>query len=487
MNKSKLGIIFLFCFVGLTIFPIISRTENIQASDIEFWYIEDDSIDDTLLNQVNAFETQSGKTVNTTRFTPYEAKEKFKTAFLAGNAPDVIQGSSTWIPEFVTNDMIIPIEETSIIGDYMATALRSVSYYEIKDDVIQGNSHFKYGFPHWVDTQGFVFNTAVAEDMGASIPSIDMSWDTTEFKDAITKMNDQSDPENKKYGFSFGDLLFAAEPLFNGKGGVTFSNYTVDKTHIEIESTESIEALQYLYDLVNKYKLTPDYSEDDISKDIKKIIPITYSGFADDGNIGSTLAFSSEIKHFLEGSQFTQESNLGIAQVPLDEGGSGGPLYVLTLMISKQSSIDKQSVAIELAQALTSTEAMVENAKNEYILPAISSVFEDSELTDNRIVQAYKTILANAAQNPISKYWESTHDIFAMEVGRMLNGDQNSTTTARALGIKWSFLLPANAGYPPIMPVTEQQPVVTSPWSTEALFLAFTPMIFIIYRKKKKR
>ncbi|MHA1226859.1 MAG: extracellular solute-binding protein, partial [Candidatus Hodarchaeales archaeon] len=200
MLKNKI-ILSLFLLMALmSVNPIKSVK---QSTDIEFWYIEPDETDDTLLSLIGEFETSKGVTVTVKQLTASEAKESFKAASMNGTAPDIIQGYASWIPEFVTNGMITSVDLANASTEYMAKALRAVSYYEIKDDIINANNILYYGYPQRVDTQAFLYSHSFAKEMRADIAATGETWDITAFKNAITKLNDQSDPANKKYGFSF--------------------------------------------------------------------------------------------------------------------------------------------------------------------------------------------------------------------------------------------------------------------------------------------
>jgi arabinogalactan oligomer/maltooligosaccharide transport system substrate-binding protein len=451
MFKNK---ILLFLLLISSIFLIIPVKGETNAVDINFWYIEPDETDNTLLNLVNNFGTSVGVNVTVTRLPIDGAKEQFKAASLNGSAPDLIQGYATWIPELVTNGLISAVDEEDFVTDFMSESLRAVSFYEIVDDIINPNNVLTYGFPQRVDTQAFLYSKSVASSMGAMIPTSDQSWDTTEFKTAITKLNDQSDPGNKKYGFSFTDLPAGAEPIFYGNNGEKFSDYTVDRAHIAIEIDESTNALQFMYDVVQTNRLTPDYSDQGTTN--------TFSHFAGIGDVASTFGFAAEIKNYLSGSQFLDPANLGIAPVPMNSGATGAPIQVMALMVSDSSSIDEKATSIELAKALTDEQAMVKNAKDEFLLPSSLSAFNHADLTSNSIVQDFKNLLVHIRELPISKYWDLTQEGFAIEVGEMLNGDQNGTTAAVAIRIRWSFALPASAGIPPILPFEEETTIPSS-------------------------
>lgn len=468
----------LLCLSFLTITP----TVGVQTT-IELWYVDDDSIDDTLLSLIDEFEQEKGVTINATRLSRDEAKELYQTASLAGKAPDIIEGPTTWIPEFVTKGYILPLTAEDLNEDYMSEALREVSYYEFDYDASQiiGNSIVYYGFPYRLDVQAFVYN--VPKAVQAIIPSTSLSWDMDQFITEITKVNDQSNPANKIYGFSYGEFPWSVEPLFFGHNGTKFADYIVDVAHSKIMDEDSTSALEYIYNFTNVLRLTPNYKEDyDKASDLVSMIAAdTYEGFANQGDTISTFAFSSEIKHILEGSQFTEDSNLGFGPTPSMEGATGAPLYAYAFMLNRELTGATKTTAIELAQKLTSTTAMTSNANNEYLMPAIIGAYSGA------IINEYKNLLSSITINPISKYWEATQAVLKTEIGSMLYGNQNGSTTAKALDVKYKFVVPETENNPPILPAA---PTIISPtpWAfeTSILVLVLSTILIIYYRKKKK-
>lgn len=479
-NRS-MQIILLITFLStLTLFQINSVT---ATTELQFWYVEEDGSDDTMLTLIGTFESaHTGITVNATRVDIEELKDLYKEAFLNGQAPDIVQGPSTWIAELVTNNMLHSIADESFLTEFMPEALRAVSYYEIENDIVQGDSLLYYGFPQYVDAQAFVYNKELAA--GATIPSIDGSWTSEEFFSAIVNMNDQSDPENKEYGISFGDMPNSAEPLFYGLGGLKFSDYTVDSSHIQIEANASIDALDFIYKIVNVNRLTPEYTTTETPEN-----SVVLQNFATDGNVLSTFAFASDISDILDGAQFLDDSNLGYAPIPQDAIGNGGPLQVMALMINSGLEGDILNSTIELAQHMTSSESIILNAENEILLPPSWVSFEDPGLMELDIIQGYKTILEQATQEPISKYWETLDGSLKTELLNMVTKNQIAEITARGIAVRWGFALPTNQGYPPINPYTGDQTSTGIAGYNSVYFLGFLGigMSIVLLRKKKEK
>jgi multiple sugar transport system substrate-binding protein len=376
--------------------------------------------------------------------------------------------------------MISSISDSELLEDYMPRALRAVSFYKIENDVVDSDTVLKYGFPQRVDTQAFLYNPSIADSKGVEIPSPDKPWTIDEFKTAITKLNDQSNPADKQFGFSFQDLPDSAFPLFYGNAGADFKNYVIDRVHIQIESEESINSLQFMYDIVNVNRLTPIFADQGSENTIK--------GFLTAGNISSTFGYAAEMKSiFSRPTVFDDPADIGIARIPQIENGTGAPLETIALMINSQSSSEEKETAIELAQYLSSLDAQIENAANEYLLPSISKAYDDGTIKNDLIIKNYKLILQDARELPISKYWNPLIDGASIEIGEMLNGDQNGTVAARAIGIRWSFILPSVDKIPPIQPVgVEAEAAESSPGLVIGLALFSIASIVIVKRKRRR-
>jgi len=155
-------------------------------------------------------------------------------------------------------------------------------------------------------------------------------------------------------------------------------------------------------------------------------------------------------------------------------------------MISSLASVDEQTTALNLAKHLTSESVLVDNAKNEYLLPPVWDAYDHADIITNQIIQNFKYLLKDARELPISKYWSSIQSGFAIEVGEMLNGDQNGTIAARAIRIRWSFLLPATMEVAPIPPVGEiKTEPKTSPFiGPEILIFALGLGIILLRRRR---
>lgn len=432
----------------LVLFAIPQFSHFSQAAEtITIWYMEDEQVDDTLIVLIDEFETTSGITVNVEYKSPETLRMDYKVAYVLGNAPDLIQGKAEWISDFSNNEMIVPIAQSDFQEEYMGSALRAVAYFSRDNGQFQTNSLSYYGFPQSVDTMALIYN--VDEATTATIPETTGTWTTAEFQSQITKMNDQSLPSDKQFGFTFIDMLNTEETLFLGAGGVMFSNYTLDQAHNEINSDASTDALVFLYDFVNTYRLTPSYKTGYYVNEVNQLLKdLIYEDFAVNGNVSSTMLYASQLKELTSVGIFSDSAKLGIAPVPVDNDGTEPFLKVNVFMISSQSA--NQEEAMELAQFLSSADAMKENAKNENILPAIQTVYDDAELATNAIVQAYKPLVEHTTGIYLSRFWFQIEEHFDTQVTTVIRGGQTGETCAAALNIAWMQDLLPNADTPGI-------------------------------------
>ena len=394
------------------------------------WYVEDDSVDDTFLSLIDEYETQSGITVDVEWKDPESFPLDYKYAHSSGT-PDVIQGDAAWIPNLVHSDSLLPIPADSLADDYIKEAKRMVSYYAREDGVYDLTTLAYYGFPLSVDTLAFIYNT---DEQGvAIIPDTDGSWTTAEFKTAVTRMNDQSIPSDKQFGFTYINFLETGEALFLGAGGQMFSEYTIDQNHVTSNSTESREALTFIYKFgvcPGCFELIPSYSDDYTINNTFRT-DLIYEDFAINGNISSTMLFARQLTNLTSSGIFADATKLGIAPCPVDENGQDPFLEVMALMINSQTSHEEE--ALNLAEFLSSKSSMVEMADNENIPPAILSAYDDTALTDNDIIQMYEPLVKQGSSKPLSRFWLRVEEIFEVQITKTMKGLQDGGTTGIAL------------------------------------------------------
>jgi multiple sugar transport system substrate-binding protein len=117
-------------------------------------------------------------------------------------------------------------------------------------------------------------------------------------------------------------------------------------------------------------------------------------------------------------------SQIGVVALPAAEGGStAGALGGWNLFINANS--EKKEQAVELIEFLASEESQKKKSLKGSFLPTVSSLYDDSEVTDAvPVVALGKEALANARSRPVSPYYsdislamqERFNEIFKGEV-----------------------------------------------------------------------
>ncbi|WP_457559771.1 sugar ABC transporter substrate-binding protein [Candidatus Harpocratesius sp.] len=435
-------------FLASVIASEIAIPVHAETTSLVMWYMQDDFLDNTMLDLIAQYETDHDVSVELKYVSEDSMRLDYKNAFGSENAPDLIQGDAEWIPDLAHRNYITPILPSELKEEYLPQALRAVSYFYIENGNYDTNLLAYYGIPQIVDVMAFIYNKDNVSN--AIIPEADGNWDVDEFQQAITRMNDQSLPSDKQFGFSFLNFPDAELSLFFGAGGNLFSNDTVDASHNEILENYSVNALDFIYKIANYYELTPSYKSGyyvnvDNSLKTDKI----YEDFALNGNVSSTMLFSQDLKKLMSSGIFSNISKLGIAPVPKDETGQAPFLKVTALMIS--NSTIHRTEALNLANFLCSSNSMKEYAKNEYLLPAIDSIYSDTSLSENTIIQSYKPLVDSATGVYISRFWTLyVKDIFSGEVTSMIRGAQNGSTCATSLQVRIDAKVLRQADHPAI-------------------------------------
>ncbi|MCF2141825.1 MAG: extracellular solute-binding protein [Candidatus Lokiarchaeota archaeon] len=435
-------------FLASIIASEIAIPVHAETTSLEMWYMQEDFLDDTMLDLIAQYETDHDVNVNLTYIPKDSLRMEFKNAYSSGKVPDLIQGDAEWIPDLAHRNYIAPLAVNDLQYNYIPQALRAVSYFYVENGEYNTQMLAYYGIPQTVDVMAFVYNKDKVNT--ATIPEIGGSWDMAAFQQAITRMNDQSLPDNKQFGFSFLNFKDAELTLFKGDGGILFENDSVDAQHNKILENYSIDALNYIYNIVNYYELTPSYKTGfyvnvDNSLKTDKI----YDDFAINENVSSTMLFAQDMKKLTSDGIFSDISKLGLAPTPKNSKGKSPFLEVTAIMIS--NSTTKREDALNLANYLCSPDSMKEYAINEFLLPAIDSVYSDESLSNNFIIQSYKPLVEQAEGVYISRFWDLyIKDIFESEVTAMIRDAQNGSTCATSLQVRIDAKVLRQADHPAI-------------------------------------
>lgn len=414
LSKKKNSILFLISLLAIASFSILMPVRG--QDTITLWYIDDGSIDDTLLSQIDEYETENGITINVVQKSIDDIRDDLILAKIQETLPDLVQLSGDIMPNLAGENLLDTVDPGKFQGSYLDNVLLSIAFYESTDTGFNKNNIFYYGYPQRLDTTAFIYNKDMMKATTV-IPEHDGEWDGAEFFTAIKSMSSLVNPATPKYGFAYMDHPYGIDTMFNAYGGVKFTNNSVGSIHSEIQETYSIEALEFMFNLTLVNQITPGPAK----MGTEKVLEL----FANDDEIASTFALSSQIKSILDGTTFNpDDSNFGIAPIFKNEIGSPAPLQVFAFSVIKEST--HSELAHSLAQYLTSEDSMTQLAENEGLIPADVSILDQDQFTGDIILQSYRNYCEMASLIPMHPQWGKYQSYFIKHVGEMLNGEKAS-------------------------------------------------------------
>jgi len=173
--------------LGLVVWLLLSaacRADSTSPAVIEFWGMGREG--EVVQQMVPEFERRTpGVQVRVQQIPWSAAHEKLLTAFVGDAMPDVFQAGSTWIPEFVALDALVPVQQR--LASSAVTA--AVDYFAgiLDANVIDGVA---YGVPWYVDTRVLFYRTDLLALAGVTQPPT--TWEA--WTDAMVRVKQRSGP-----------------------------------------------------------------------------------------------------------------------------------------------------------------------------------------------------------------------------------------------------------------------------------------------------
>lgn len=182
--------------------------------------------------------------VNTTIVPWAQYWEKLQTTTVGQNAPDIFWMNVPNFPKYSTTGNILDLQT------YIDTDKVDVSLYP--KDLIERYSYngHVHSIPEQYDTIALVYNKEIFDNAGEKYPDDTWTWDN--LRDAAKKL---TKPDGSQYGFAAVNTNQSGYYNFmvmNGGGIIS-----EDRKTSEFDKPGSIEAVQFLLDLIYKDKVSP--------------------------------------------------------------------------------------------------------------------------------------------------------------------------------------------------------------------------------------
>ncbi|WP_314146626.1 sugar ABC transporter substrate-binding protein [uncultured Leifsonia sp.] len=176
---------------------------------------------------------------------------KILTSIASGDAPDVINIATEGVEFGYSKDLFLSLSNYVKQDKGVESLISDINPNLIKGFQKDGKT---YLLPNNWNAMMMYYNTKLFQNAGIQRPSDDWTWN--DFLDIATKLTTGSGG-SKTYGFGLQTYTFAYMPWLYTNGGSTASD---DLSKPTLDSEKTVEAVQFLQDLVRKYGVAPDPS-----------------------------------------------------------------------------------------------------------------------------------------------------------------------------------------------------------------------------------
>jgi len=204
-------------------------------------------------NMVDEFAKETGIRIKFLSIPYSDYETKFRVAAAAGQLPDIYQIDNIFIPAYTERGLVADLSRIipkEVIKDYWES-IRPIMFYPYPPGTILR------AIPHHMSVTVFLYNTRMLKDAGYKNPP--KYWDEMlEIAQKCTK-DFNGDGKIDQYGLRIPAArneggVYQVLPFLQMKGGGMLSD---DGKKVIVNNKGSIEAFQFLQDLIYKYKVMP--------------------------------------------------------------------------------------------------------------------------------------------------------------------------------------------------------------------------------------
>lgn len=172
-------------------------------------------------------------------YAPYDKfNDKFLTMSAGGDQPDLVWIQPSAFGQFVSKGVLMDLSDKEINEDeFMPNVLKLGQVDGKQFALIRDASTFQMGY-----------NKDLFDAAGVAYPKDDWTW--ADFLDAAQKLTKVENGKTVQFGI---ENMYLNELLVENGGGLV----SEDGKKVIIDSPESIEAVQFASDLINKYHVQP--------------------------------------------------------------------------------------------------------------------------------------------------------------------------------------------------------------------------------------
>lgn len=374
-----------------------------EKKEIVVWEQMEPKGRDAFLSIVENFEKANPNIdVVVTHYQTEDLRTNFQNASLAGEGPDIVYGPNDNVGIFTISDLIKPV--TDVLSPEL---IASIDKDALEAGKIGGVA---YQVP---DMNGNQIALLYNKDMISEAPT---TWD--EFVSAASKYQnlDNSNPEKSTYGFLYNEK----EPYwfigwYNGYGGRVMN----DKYEPTLNNKAMVSALQFAYDVRNKYNLGEAGMDYDISSELFK---------------------QGKAAFLLNGAWSWQEYvdagiNLGIAPMVKLPGGDNATFYSATKGFSIADTVeeDKYETLDTFFKFVMKPENNAKYALAQAQAPAVTAARDLPEVKNDELMQSSIATIEKTTPMPIVAEMRAIWDAMRPNLEAVINGNMTPEEAAKKM------------------------------------------------------
>jgi len=336
--------------------------------------------------------------INLVHYLGEDLRVNFQNASIAGQGPDLVYGPNDNAGIFTVSDLIKPVDE--VLDEEI---LNSIDSSALEAGAISG---VPYIIP---DVNGNQIALLYNKDMIKEAPK---SWN--EFLQVASRFQkvDKNNPENSTYGLLYNEK----EPYFfigwyNGFGGKVMN----DKYEPTLNNDAMVKALQFAYDIRNKYKLGEAGMDYEMSSEMFK-----------QGKTAFLLNGAWSWNEYAESGV-----NLGIAPIPMPEGNTAIS-YSATKGFSISSDLpeEKYEAVNRFFKYILSPENDARAAIVKSQAPTVTAAMDLEEVKKNELTQSSISTIKYTTPMPIVAEMRAIWDAMRPNLEAVLNGQMTPKEAA---------------------------------------------------------
>lgn len=327
--------------------------------------------------------------------------------------PTVFMGDVIWPAEFAAAGWVMDLTDyvsEEELKDFLPGTIQACTY--------EGRL---YALPSFTDAGLLYYRKDLLEKYGYKVPE---TWD-----ELVKIAKDISEKEGI-YGFVFQGaqyegLVCDAVEYIAGNGGAIID----ENGKITVNSPKVIEALQFMHDMIYKYKIAPESVLSFMEEDARTTFQQGKAVFM------RNWPYCNSPTN-LNSPQSAVRGKFGMAPMPRGPRGKSGAATLggWNIFINNFASKEEKEAAIKFAKFLTSETAQVIRAIIGGNSPTRISVYSNpAALKANPSLKDYYPIMINAVPRPVTPWYAEITDVMQEEFHAALTGEKTPAEAVKDL------------------------------------------------------